>query len=149
MSSTLQDLADLLIRSVPTIVFFIVLTYYLKYIFFRPLQRVLDERRRATEGVRELANQANEAADQQLADFDRAIQQARAEIYKNNEEMRKQWAQEQQETFKRARAEAEQQLESAKRLIESELTQAEAELNAAVEPLSEEIIQTLLQRRAA
>ena len=149
MSSTLQALVDLLIRSVPTIIFFIVLTYYLKYVFFRPLQKVLDERRKATEGVRELADEANEAADKQLSDFDRAIQRARAEIYKNNDEMRKQWSEEQLKTFDQARAEAEQKLDAAKRLIDEELKQAEIELDATVEPLSEEIVQTLLRRRAA
>ncbi len=149
MSSTLQALVDLLIRSVPTIIFFIVLTYYLKYVFFKPLQKVLDERRKSTEGVRELANQANEAADQQLSEFDQAIQRARAEIYKNNDEMRKQWGEQQLRAFDQARAEAEQKLIAAKRLIDEELRQAEAELDATVEPLSEEIVQSLLRRRAA
>jgi len=149
MSSTLQALVDLLIRSVPTIIFFIVLTYYLKYVFFRPLQRILDERRKATEGVRELADQANEAADKQFSEFDRAIQRARAEIYKNNDEMRKQWSEEQLAAFERARTEADQRLAAAKRLIEEELRRAESELGATIEPLSEEIVQTLLRRRAA
>lgn len=149
MSSTLQALVDLLIRSVPTIIFFIVLTYYLKCVFFRPLQKVLDERRKATEGVRELAGQTNEAADKQLSEFDRAIKSARAEIYRNNDETRKQWSEEQLRALDKARAEADQKLAAAKSLIEEELKQAEAELSAAVEPLSEEIVQTLLRRRAA
>lgn len=149
MSATLQALVDLLIRSVPTIIFFIVLTYYLKYVFFRPLQRILDERRKATEGVRELADQANEAADKQLSEFDQAIQRARAEIYKNNDKMRQQWAEEQLKAFEKARAEADQRLAAAKRLIEEELRQAESELGATIEPLSEEIVQALLRRRAA
>ena len=149
MSSTLQALVALLINSVPTIIFLVVLTYYLKYVFFRPLQQVLDQRRKATEGVRELANQANNDADKQLSDFDQAIQRARAEIYQNNDEMRKQWSEEQLLALDKARAEAEQKLDAAKRMIGEELTQAEAELSATVEPLSEEIIQTLLRRRAA
>ena len=117
--------------------------------FFRPLQKILDERRAATEGVRELAERANAEADEKLSAFDRAIQLARAEIYKNNEEMRKQWAEGQQRIFEKARAEADEQLAAAKRAIAEELQQAESDLNAAVEPLSEEIIQTLLRRRAA
>ena len=149
MSATLQALVDLLIRSVPTIIFFIVLTYYLKYMFFRPLQKVLDERRKATEGVRELAGAANEAADRQFSEFEQALQRARAEIYKNNDELRRQWAEEQLSLLDKARAEAAEKLEAAKRLIDEELKEAEAELSDTIEPLSEEIVQTLLRRRAA
>jgi F-type H+-transporting ATPase subunit b len=149
MSSTLQALVDLLIRSVPTIIFFIVLTYYLKYMFFRPLQKVLDERRKATEGVRGLASEANEAADRQLSEFEQALQHARNEIYKYNDDLRRQWNEEQLVLLDQARAEAAEKLKAAKQLINEELEQAEAELSASIEPLSEEIVQTLLRRRAA
>ncbi|HEY1214144.1 MAG TPA: ATP synthase F0 subunit B [Bryobacteraceae bacterium] len=149
MNSTLQGLITLLIQSVPTIVFFIVLTYYLKYIFFRPIQQVLDERRRATEGIRELAERANAVADQELSEFERALHQARHEIYKNNDELRKQWSEEQIAALEKARAEAAEKLASARRLIDEEFRQAEGELQTVVEPLSEEIVHSLLRRRAA
>ena len=149
MNSTLQGLITLLIQSVPTIVFFIVLTYYLKYIFFRPIQQILDERRRATEGIRELAERANAAADQELSEFERALHQARHEIYKNNDELRKQWSEEQIAALEKARAEAAEKLASARRLIDEEFRQAESELQTVVEPLSEEIVHSLLRRRAA
>jgi F-type H+-transporting ATPase subunit b len=149
MNSTLQGLITLLIQSVPTIVFFIVLTYYLKYIFFRPIRQILDERRRATEGIRELAEKANALADQELSEFERALHQARHEIYKNNDELRKRWSEEQVAALERARAEAAEKLASARRLINEEMRQAEGELQAVVEPLSEEIVHSLLRRRAA
>jgi F-type H+-transporting ATPase subunit b len=149
MNSTLQGLITLLIQSVPTIVFFIVLTYYLKYIFFRPIQQVLDERRRATEGIRELAERANAVADQELSEFERALHQARHEIYKNNDELRKQWSEEQIAALEKARAEAAEKLASARRLIDEEFRQAEGELQTVVEPLSDEIVHSLLRRRAA
>ncbi len=149
MNSTLQGLLNLLIESVPTIVFFIVLTYYLKHVFFRPMRAVLDERRKATEGVRHLAEQANEAADQQASEFDRSLQQARNEIYKNNDELRKQWSGEQMAALEQARQEAAQKLTAARQLIEEELQQAESELSTTVEPLSEQIVESLLRRRAA
>jgi F-type H+-transporting ATPase subunit b len=149
MNSTLQGLITLLIQSVPTIVFFIVLTYYLKYIFFRPIQQILDERRRTTEGIRELAERAHAVADQELSEFERALHQARHEIYKNNDELRKQWSEEQITALEKARAEAAEKLASARRLIDEEFRQAEGELQTVVEPLSEEIVHSLLRRRAA
>jgi F-type H+-transporting ATPase subunit b len=149
MNSTLQGLSNLFIESVPTIVFFIVLNFYLKRVFFRPMRAILDERRKATEGVRELARLANEAAKEQMSEFERALQQARNEIHKNNDAVRRQWAEEQLATLEQARAEAAKKLASARQLIDEELRQAESELNAMVEPLSNEIVQSLLRRRAA
>lgn len=149
MNSTLQGLINLLIQSVPTIVFFIVLTYYLKYIFFRPIQQILAERRRATEGIRELAEKANAVADQELSEFERALHQARHEIYKNNDALRQRWSEEQMAALEKARAEAAEKLAGARQLIDEEMRQAESELQTVVEPLSEEIVHSLLRRRAA
>lgn len=149
MNSTLQGLINLLIQSVPTIVFFIVLTYYLKYIFFRPIQQILDERRRATEGIRELAEKANAVADQELSEFERALHQARHEIYKNNDALRQRWSEEQMAALEKARAEAAEKLTGARQVIDEEMRQAESELQTVVEPLSEEIVHSLLRRRAA
>ena len=108
MESTLHDLTNLLIQAIPTVVFFLFLTFYLKQVYFRPLAKILDERHRATEGVRELSQRAFEAADQKSSEFERALQLARAEINQENEALRQKWAQEQMETVAKARAEAEQ-----------------------------------------
>ena len=55
MEATLKDLGNLLVEAIPTIVFFILLTVYLKHVFFKPMAKILEERRKATEGVRDLA----------------------------------------------------------------------------------------------
>lgn len=78
MEATLHQLADLLLKAVPTIFFFALLTVYLKYVFFRPLAKILDERKEATEGVKQFAQQAFAAADQKASEFQRALQLARA-----------------------------------------------------------------------
>ena len=44
MEKTLQDLADLVLAAIPTIVLVVVLHIYLKAVFFRPLEKVLAER---------------------------------------------------------------------------------------------------------
>ena len=73
MDSTLKALADLLLEAVPTIVFFVFLAWYLKRVFFVPMARILEERRKATEGVKELAQKAFEAADKKQSEFERAL----------------------------------------------------------------------------
>jgi F-type H+-transporting ATPase subunit b len=149
MQETLQALGHLVLKSVPTIVLFVALTVYLKHVFFAPMRRVLDERKRATEGVRELAHKAFEAAAQKNSEFEQALQIARAELYREREALRRRWADEQVEQIAKARAEADATIEKAKREIDQEVQKAEAELEARVQGLGEDIVRALLARRAA
>jgi F0F1-type ATP synthase membrane subunit b/b' len=149
MDSTLQDLVALLEKSIPTILFFILLTLYLKKVFFQPMAKLLEERRKQTEGVRELAQRAFEAADKKKSEFERALDLARAEINQENEALRRQWAEEQAQVIARVRAEAGEQIEAAKRQIVSEVETAKGELDAVAERLSGQIVESLSRRRAA
>jgi F-type H+-transporting ATPase subunit b len=149
MDATLHALGNLLIRSVPTVLFFILLTFYLKAVLFRPLAKILDQRRKATEGVRELAQRAFEAADKKNAEWEYALQLARAELHEKHEAKRRQWAEEQARTVAEARAEADRQTAEAKRQIAIEVEQTQSELNATVENLGQQIVESLLRRRAA
>jgi len=149
MDATLRDLAHLLVRAIPTIVFFILLTFYLKYIFFKPMARILEERRKQTEGVRELAKEARESADRKTSEFEQALQLARLEISKENEARRLQWAEEQMKAIAEARAEAERQVQEAKLQIAHEVEQAKSELDTSIDRLSAQIADSLLRRRAA
>lgn len=149
MDATLHALAGLLIKSIPTIIFFIVLTLYLKRVYFRPIARILEERRQATEGVRDIARRASEAADKKTSEFDHALRIARAELHQEYEALRQKWAQEEAEAIDRARAEAARQIEEAKRRIERESVDAEAELSTHIDTFVEKIVDSLMRRRAA
>jgi F-type H+-transporting ATPase subunit b len=149
MDATLHALGDLLVQAIPTIVFFIFLAFYLQRVLFKPLARILEERRKATEGVRDLAQRAFEAADRKTSEFEHALQIARAEIHQEHEALRRRWSDEQAQQIAKARAEADKKLEQAKRDIANELEQAQAQLNAQVEALGERIATALLRRRAA
>ena len=149
MDATLHALADLLIRAVPTVLFFILLTSYLKAVLFRPLGNILEERRKATEGVRELAQRAFEAADKKNGEFEYALQLARNELHQKHEAKRREWSEEQARRIAGARAEAERQTADARRQIAEEVEKTQAEMNATVENLSEQIVSSLLRRRAA
>lgn len=149
MDETLHALGGLLIKSVPTIIFFGVLAFYLQRVLFKPLAQILEERRRATEGVRDIARRANEAADKKTSEFEHALQIARNELHQEFEALRQKWTEEQAEAIARARAEADEQIEDAKRQIAAEAARAQAELDSRVGPLSEQIVNSLVRRRAA
>ena len=149
MEATLKALADLLIQSVPTIVFFLFLVWYLKRVYFRPVAAILAERRRATEGVRELAQRAFEAADKKQSEFEHALQLARGDIYQEHEKLRRQWSEEQAKAIADARARVDTEIAEAKKQIAQEAERAQAELDKQIEDLSEGIVDTVLARRAA
>jgi len=149
MDSTLQALVALLVKSIPTIVFFILLAWYLKKVFFKPMAKILEERRKQTEGVRELAQRALEAADKKKSEFERALDLARAQINQDNEALRRQWTEEQAQLIARVRAAAGEQIEQAKQVIAGEVETAKGQLDALVERLSAQIVESLSRRRAA
>jgi len=149
MDATLHALADLLLESIPTVVLFLFLVYYLKKVFFIPVARILEDRRKATEGVRELSQRAFEAADKRSSEFETALQLARSEIGQSNEALRRQWEREEADATAKAHSEAAARIEAAKVQLAQDLRQAESELQSQVEPLSAQIISSLLRRRAA
>lgn len=149
MEATLTALLKLLVESIPTIIFFVFLIFYLQKVLFRPLSRILEERRKQTEGVRELAERAMHDAQNKKDEYERALLAARAEIYRQHDALRRHWAAEQEEELARARGEAERTIEEAKVAIEFETQRAEADLEAGVQGLSEQIVDRLLGRRAA
>jgi F-type H+-transporting ATPase subunit b len=149
MDSTLHALGDLLIKAIPTAVCFVFLAIYLQRVFFKPMAGILDERRKQTEGMRELAQRALEAADKRTSDYERALQLARAEIHQQHEKLRQQWIQEQTDRIAKARAHADRQIQEARQRIHAELQEAEAGVGPSVERLSEQIVNSLLRRRAA
>jgi F0F1-type ATP synthase membrane subunit b/b' len=149
MDATLKALAALALEAVPTVLFFIFLTHFLKRVYFMPVQKILEERRRQTEGVRELAQRAREAASKRGSEFDSAIMLMRAQLLQENEAQRRQWAQEQARLVAEARAAAEQQVTAAKREIGKELEKAKSEIALSVDRLSSQIVDSLLRRRAA
>jgi F-type H+-transporting ATPase subunit b len=149
MDSTAQQLTGLLIKAIPTVFFFIALMVYLQIVFFKPLLEVMRERRRQTEGVRKLADEAFAAADQKTAEFERALQAARAEIYKDQEAMRQRWLAEQAETLAAARADADAKIREARAEISQDVERAKEELASSAASLSEQIVQQLVGRKAA
>ena len=149
MDATLQALAALAVKAIPTVIFFIFLTHFLKRVYFLPVAKILEERRKQTEGMKDLAQRAHEAADKKSSEFETAIQMVRAQILQENEARRREWAEEQGQLVDNARAAAEQQVAAAKEAIQRELEGAKSDIASTVEQLSSQIESALLKRRAA
>ncbi len=147
MDSTLQALGGILVRAIPTFGLVVVLHLYLKRMFFRPLEKVLGERREATEGAREAAETALRRAEEKAAGYEAALREARSAMYKEQEEVRGRWVAEQGQRIQEARATARALVAEAKRDLEGEVARARVELGASSEELAAEIAQGVLGGR--
>ena len=82
MDETLRQLGGILLRAVPTFLLVVLLHFYLKFIFFKPLGRILRQRYDATEGARKLAEASLAKASEKAAEYEAALRAVRAETYK-------------------------------------------------------------------
>src|SRR6202047_4169855 len=87
MEETLRQLGGILLRAVPTFILVVLLLLFLKFIFSKPPERVLRQRYEATEGARKLAEEGIARASQKAAEYEAALRAARAETYKEMEQL--------------------------------------------------------------
>jgi F-type H+-transporting ATPase subunit b len=149
METTLRDLAGLLLKAVPTIFLLLIVHLYLKRMFFRPLDRVLAQRREATEGLRASAAALLAKADEQAKSIEAQLRQAREEIYKEQEEARRRALAEDAARQEEARVKARALVHQSKLEIEAEAAAAKQGLAAVTDSLADQIAQSLLPRKAA
>src|SRR5271169_5318294 len=106
MESTLHDLGQLLLKAIPTVFLLLVVHFYLKSMFFRPMADVLAKRRAATDGVRESADALRAKAGEQMKSIEAQLRQAREAIYTEQEEARRGWLGDQTAQVEDARKQA-------------------------------------------
>ena len=149
MEQTLQSLGGILLKSIPTIVFLIILHFYLKAVLFGPLDRILKQRRELTEGARKVAQDSLAAAARKADEYEAKLRDARAVVYKEQEEMRKRWLEEQGDEVAQARTRMEASVKTAREALAADAAAAQASLKDASSALADQIAETVLGRRSA
>ncbi len=81
MDKTLHDLGGIVLNGLPTFFLVIILAGFVKYLYLKPLEKVLAERFRLTEGARKAAEDSLKNADTKIAEYQDALNKARSEIY--------------------------------------------------------------------
>ena len=149
MEETLRALGGILLKAVPTFVLVVLLHFYLKYIFFKPLQRVLRLRYEATEGAKKLAEASLAKAADKATEYEAALRVARAETYKELEQLRRQLQDERAAGVRDARVRAEAATSQAKAALAAEVAGLKKNLEADSEALADRIANKILRGRAA
>jgi F-type H+-transporting ATPase subunit b len=149
MDETLRQLGGLLLGSVPTIIFLLLVFGMYTVLVHKPLVRVLADRHTKTEGAVEKARADIAAAEARTADYEQRIREARVAIFKAQEARRQQAMQTRAGVVAGARTRANEQIEAARRAIAQEKQSAQANLEADASSLAAEIVRTVLQPAAA
>jgi F-type H+-transporting ATPase subunit b len=148
MDQTLQALGGILLKAIPTAVLLLVLLFYFKAMLFGPLDRILEQRRELTEGARQAAERSLATADQKSREFEAKLREARAQIYKEQEEIRRKWLEDQSAQVAQARAKMEASVKDAKQSLAAEAAAARASLVSDSAALADQIATAVLTRRA-
>jgi F-type H+-transporting ATPase subunit b len=149
MEHTLQQLGELLLGSVPTIVILALLYMLYTFIVYRPLKAVLAERRDRTQGAMEKARADIAAAEARTADYEQRLREARQKVFKSLENRRQQAMQVRSEAVNQARARAQEQVQHARELLEQDKQEAMSKLQSEAGRLATEIVRTVLRPVAA
>lgn len=145
MDETLRQVGNLLLGSVPTIIFFLILFGLYTVIVHRPLMRVLSERRARTQGAIEKAKADIASAEARTAEYEQKLRDARLALFKAQEARRSQAAQARAAVIADARKSAHAQVEQARAALENDKAAAKTSLQAEAGRLAQEIIRTVLE----
>jgi F-type H+-transporting ATPase subunit b len=149
MDTTLLALGGILLKAVPTFLLVILLNFYLKAMFFKPLEKVLRERYAATEGARKLAAESIARAAAKAAEYESAIRAARSEMYQAQEKIHQQLEERRAAEVADARHRSDAAVKQAKAQLDSDVEIAKRALAGDAEALSGQIADAILARRAA
>lgn len=147
MEQTLQALGGILLKAIPTAILFGILHFYLKGMLFKPLQRILKQREELTAGARKAAEQSLALADQKARDYETKFRDARAEVYRQQEETRRSWIEDQTKQIDAAHDRSMEVMLAAQKKIGDDSAKASQDLVETSGALAESIANTVLGRR--
>jgi F0F1-type ATP synthase membrane subunit b/b' len=145
----INQLGVLFLQAIPTVIIVFLFYLFLRWSFFKPMQRVLAERHKRAEGAREEAEASRSAAQERLRFYNESLRKARAEIFAEQEVQRRRTLDERQAKINAARASAQSALQEAKKGITADIAATQAELERTSEVLAHDIAETILAGRAS
>jgi len=149
MAQTLQSLGGIILNALPTVFLLIVLHFYLKVMLFRPLNKMLKQRHDLTEGARRTAEASLEEADRKAREYEAKLRDARAVVYKEQEETRKRWLSDQSAQVSQAQTRSEAGVKAARTALAGDAAAAKQDLQQSSAALADQIASAVLARRSA
>jgi F0F1-type ATP synthase membrane subunit b/b' len=149
MDKTLHDLGGIVLNGLPTFFLVLILAFFVKILYFKPLEKVLAERFRLTEGARKAAEESLKNADTRIAEYQDALNRARNEIYQEQAEFLRNLHAEQSEQARNVRAQSDARVAAIKLSITEEADAARENLEKQSDALAGQIADAILRRGVA
>jgi F-type H+-transporting ATPase subunit b len=145
MDELFKQLGGLLLGSVPTIIFIVLLYGIYTAVVHKPLVKVLADRRSMTEGAMERAKADIARAEARTSEYEQRLREARVALFKSQEARRQLALQARATVVAASRTKAQAQVDQARKGIEQDKLTAQSGLEAESGRLALEIIRTVLQ----
>lgn len=134
------------ITTLYVVVFLLACVVLLNALVFKPILQILDQRTDAVRGARELAESAAQKAALASAEYDQKLNAARAEVYRQMDDMRRAALDRRGELLASTKATVEQELTTATARVKQETTEARASLDRDAATLAGAIVSRVLSR---
>jgi F0F1-type ATP synthase membrane subunit b/b' len=141
-----HQLSELFLQAVPTVLIVFLFYLFVRTNFFRPMEKILDERRERTVGAQRAAEASQAAAQEKQRAYQEALKRARGEIYAEQELARNKIIEERTTRLRQGRSRAASEVQAAKERIASEVAAARLELDVASVELGREIVRRVLRQ---
>jgi F-type H+-transporting ATPase subunit b len=141
-----QQLGGLVLGSVPTMIFFILLVILSGVLVRRPLEKTLAERRARTSGAVEQARGAISAAEAETQVYENKLRAARAAALAARERLLQQWNAERDAALNEARTVAQEKVRASRKQIEDSAVMARQQIETATEMLSDQILRAIMPK---
>lgn len=145
MEETLKQLGGLLLGSIPTVIFMVLIYAAYAVLVHKPLSKILAERHDRTEGAVAKAKADVAAAEARTAEYEQRLREARVALFKAQEAKRQQAAQLRTSAVAEARTRAQAQVDQERAAIADEQKNAQEALQAQSQRLAQEIMDTVLR----
>lgn len=146
MDQILNQLGDLVLGAIPTMILFILLVVLYGFLVRRPLDKILAERRARTTGAIEQAKGAITAAEAETAVYENKLRAAKSEIFSARDAKLKQWTAERDAALEEARTATQQRVAAARQEIEQTAAAARQQIEGLSAALSEQIMRAVLPK---
>lgn len=144
MAKIFSTLQEILVRALPTFFLIIALHWYLKKVLVQPMERVLAERKKRTEGAVAASEAALADVGAKVAAYEKALYEARASVYAEQDQNRRNLLADQAAAIEEAKKKMAAQVAVACAEITAEAQAARTSLSGESERLADQITAAVL-----
>ena len=148
MQEILKTIGDLVLGSVPTVIFFLILIAAYQVLVRKPLEAVLADRHGRTGGAMDEAKAAIASAEAKTAEYEAKLRTARSQIFEARTARAKAATEARDKALAETREAAQHRIAIARESVEKSGKEAKAQLEAGAASLSQSVMAAILPHRS-